>query len=314
MRHPPHLSHLFRLLLGAVLATAGTAAAPMVTASGSAPACTVECSTVSTWDGGFQGSVTLTELGAAGDGRSLGFDMPGNRTATRGRNARWSQSGGAVTAASKSWNGTLANGASITADFLSPGAGASAEPGAFRLDGTLCNADPDPDPTGPTGPAEPPTPAGELPLLHGMTPVAELRRSSVFTDDPTGGLASSNDLGRWLQHRPQDPAGHLAAAWHVCNVNIRANEGCWRSTLAPVCAEVPSSQARSARTPAPTALPTGSCGGSTTGGSPSDGSGTPGTAPRARPRSATTTVPPPRTKSGCVIVCAPSTAEETEFV
>ncbi|MFD9500064.1 cellulase family glycosylhydrolase [Streptomyces sp. NPDC060035] len=427
MRHPPHLSHLYRLLLGAVLATAGTVAAPMVTASGSAPACTVEYSTVSQWDGGFQGSVTLTDLGAASSGWSLGFDLPGNRTVTQGWNARWSQSGSAVTAASESWNGTLANGASITAGFLASGAGSGSTPGAFRLNGTLCNADPDPDPTDPTDPAEPPTPAGEPPLLtvsgnklvdengatrrmlgvnrsggevmcvqgrgifdgpvddasiqaiadwnantvriplneecwlgldtidpryagenyisavkslvrrvreHGMTPMIELHRTwgqytgnlagcsdlhascqkpmpnsqytpdfwssvaSVLKDDPTvvfdpfdepypdratpsveqawtcwrdggncpgtsdevagmqdlvdavretgarnlvlaGGLAYSNDLGQWLQHRPQDPAGNLAAARHVYNVNVCANEDCWKSTLAPVAAEVP---------------------------------------------------------------------------
>ncbi|MET7368848.1 hypothetical protein ABZS61_23965 [Streptomyces sp. NPDC005566] len=56
---------------------------------------------------------------------------------------------------------------------------------------------------------------------------------------PADGLPYSNDLGRRLQHRPQDPAGHLAAAWHVYKVNPCANEDCWYSTLTPVAAEVP---------------------------------------------------------------------------
>ncbi|MFJ7077044.1 cellulose binding domain-containing protein [Streptomyces sp. NPDC098781] len=54
-----------------------------------------------------------------------------------------------------------------------------------------------------------------------------------------GGLAYSNDLSQWLTYRPTDPAGNLAAAWHVYNFNTCANESCWNSTLAPVAAQVP---------------------------------------------------------------------------
>lgn len=85
-----------------------------------------------------------------------------------------------------------------------------------------------------------------------MTPLVELRWTwgqytgnsvaSVFNARNVtlaGGPAHSNDLGQWLQHRPQDPAGHLAAAWHVYNFNLSANEDRWNSTLAPVAAEVP---------------------------------------------------------------------------
>ncbi|MFC9396348.1 cellulase family glycosylhydrolase [Streptomyces sp. NPDC057027] len=53
------------------------------------------------------------------------------------------------------------------------------------------------------------------------------------------GLAYSNDLGQWLAYRPTDPAGNLAAAWHVYNFNACADETCWSDTLAPVAAHVP---------------------------------------------------------------------------
>ncbi|MGW5425450.1 cellulase family glycosylhydrolase [Streptomyces sp. NPDC003943] len=53
------------------------------------------------------------------------------------------------------------------------------------------------------------------------------------------GLAYSNDLSQWLAHRPTDPAGRLAAAWHVYNFNSCVDETCWGSTLAPVAAQVP---------------------------------------------------------------------------
>lgn len=54
-----------------------------------------------------------------------------------------------------------------------------------------------------------------------------------------GGLAYSNDLGQWLTYKPDDPAGNLAAAYHVYNFNSCADVGCWNSTLAPVAARVP---------------------------------------------------------------------------
>lgn len=54
-----------------------------------------------------------------------------------------------------------------------------------------------------------------------------------------GGLAYSNDLSQWLTYKPTDPAGNLAAAWHVYNSNSCANASCWNSTLAPLAAQVP---------------------------------------------------------------------------
>ncbi|MEV0975322.1 cellulose binding domain-containing protein [Streptomyces sp. NPDC049915] len=54
-----------------------------------------------------------------------------------------------------------------------------------------------------------------------------------------GGLAYSNDLSQWLTYKPTDPAGNLAAAYHVYNFNTCSSESCWDSTLAPVAAQVP---------------------------------------------------------------------------
>ncbi|MEU2553760.1 cellulose binding domain-containing protein [Streptomyces sp. NPDC013313] len=54
-----------------------------------------------------------------------------------------------------------------------------------------------------------------------------------------GGLAYSNDLSQWLTYRPNDPAGNLAAAYHVYNFNTCSSESCWNSTLTPVAAQVP---------------------------------------------------------------------------
>ncbi|WP_329071097.1 cellulose binding domain-containing protein [Streptomyces sp. NBC_01429] len=53
------------------------------------------------------------------------------------------------------------------------------------------------------------------------------------------GLAYANDMRQWLQYRPSDPAGNLAAAWHTYNFNTCSSESCWNEQLAPVLAQVP---------------------------------------------------------------------------
>jgi endoglucanase len=48
-----------------------------------------------------------------------------------------------------------------------------------------------------------------------------------------------NDLGRWLQYRPSDPLGQIAATFHVYENLPCANEACWTREVAPVAARVP---------------------------------------------------------------------------
>lgn len=428
MRHPPrHPPRSVLLAVAGAVALLGSVTVPVVTASGAAPACTVEYSVTSQWDTGFQGAVTITNNTAAVSSWSLGFDFAGGQKLTQGWNATWSQSGTTVTAANESYNGSPATGASVSAGFIASSSGSNAVPTSFKLNGVACNVDAEPSPTpSPTDPAPDPD-DGTVPALHvsgnklvdadgatrrllgvnrsggefmcvqgrgiwdgpvddasvkaiadwnantvriplneecwlglsniapeyaganyinavkdlvtkvkanGMTPLLELHWSygqytgnsagcsdvhascqkpmpdmqytpsfwasvaSAFKDDATvvfdlfnepypdratstttqawecwrdggtcsgigyevagmqdlvdsirgtgatnpilvGGLAYSNDLSQWLTYKPNDPAGNLAAAWHVYNFNSCSTESCWNSTLAPVAAQVP---------------------------------------------------------------------------
>src|SRR5690349_959396 len=141
MRHPPRLP---LLVVGAAVALVGTVVAPVVTASGATPACTVEYSVTGQWDTGFQGAVKITNNMAALSGWSLGFDFPAGQKVTQGWNGKWSQSGTTVTVVNESWNGSLASGASVSAGFLASWSGSNAVPTAFRLNGTTCNVDTQP--------------------------------------------------------------------------------------------------------------------------------------------------------------------------
>lgn len=422
MRHPPRS---VLLAVSGAVALIASVTVPAVTASGAAPACSVEYTVTSQWDSGFQGSVRITNNVSAVSSWSLTFDFAGGQKLTQGWNAKWSQSGTTVTAANESYNGSLATGASVSAGFIASRSGSNAVPTAFKLNGTACNTDtePTPDPTDPSpGPGDGTPPAlrvsgnklvdaggatrrllgvnrsgGEfmcvqgrgifdgpvddasvkaiadwkadtvrIPLneecwlglanidpayaganyvnavkdlvakvkAHDMTPVVELHWTygqytgnsagcsdvhagcqkpmpdmqytpsfwasvaNTFKNDRTvvfdlfnepypdratatttqawqcwrdggtcpgigyqvagmqdlvdsvrgtgatnlilaGGIAYANDLSQWLTYRPADPAGNLAAAWHVYNFNTCSNESCWNSTLAPVAAQVP---------------------------------------------------------------------------
>lgn len=82
MLHLPHVSHLFRLLPGAVLGVAGSALPATATASGSALVRTVENSTAQHRAGGFRGSGIAAGNGLTGThansaGSATGFLGPG---------------------------------------------------------------------------------------------------------------------------------------------------------------------------------------------------------------------------------------------
>jgi hypothetical protein len=116
-------------------------------------------------------------------------------------------------------------------------------PTAFRLNGTTCNADSDPStpPTDPPPTDPPPTGDGTAPALRvsGNKFVDAVRATGAENVILAGGLAYSNDLGQWLTYKPHDPAGNLAASYHVYNFNTCSSTSCWNSTLAPVAAQVP---------------------------------------------------------------------------
>ena len=76
--------------------------------------------------------------------------------------------------------------------------------------------------------------------LAGMnTLISSVRATGATNIVMAGGLAYSNDLSEWLQNKPTDPAGNLAASWHVYNFNSCDTTSCYDSTAAPVAASVP---------------------------------------------------------------------------
>ncbi|MFF5565438.1 cellulose binding domain-containing protein [Streptomyces sp. NPDC012623] len=223
MRAPPRLG---ALLAAAALAVAGTALVPQAAASGTAATCTVEYSTTSQWNGGFQGGVTLTNNATPVENWTLTFDFPGSQQVTQGWSGKWSQSGRTVTVVNESWNARIPTGGSLSAGFTASWSGSNPAPTAFKLNGTTCEG-----PSGPGTPTDPPTdPAGAPPRLH--VSGNKLVDQNGATRRMLGVNRSGGEFmciqGYGFFDGPVDDASVKAIAdWKVNTVRVPLNEECW---------------------------------------------------------------------------------------
>jgi expansin (peptidoglycan-binding protein) len=93
-------------------------------------ACTATFRTVSSWQGGFQGEVTVTNSGSsATTGWSVAMTLPGGQTVAQMWNATMTTSGSVVTAKNVSYNGALPAAGSTTYGFLVNSPGTASPPG-----------------------------------------------------------------------------------------------------------------------------------------------------------------------------------------
>ncbi|MGW7817864.1 cellulose binding domain-containing protein [Streptomyces puniciscabiei] len=219
MRHPP--PSVLLAAAGAV-ALVASAVVPVVSAQGATPACTVDYSVTSQWDGGFQGSVRITNNRAPVSSWRLTFGFADGQRVTQGWNARWSQSGSTVTAGNESYNGSLGTGASVTAGFLASWSGTNTAPTVFRLNGTTCNAD--------SGPTPPPASGGPAPALHvsgnRLVDAAGQDHRVLGVNRSGGEFMCVQGHGIW--DGPVDDAAIEAIAdWKADAVRIPLNEECW---------------------------------------------------------------------------------------
>jgi glucuronoarabinoxylan endo-1,4-beta-xylanase len=101
--------------------------------------CSVHYAVTNQWQGGFGGSITITNTGSTTlNGWTLGFSFPGSQQITQGWNGVFAQSGANVTVTNASYNGTLAPGASVNPGFNGSWNGSNPNPTAFTLNGASC--------------------------------------------------------------------------------------------------------------------------------------------------------------------------------
>ncbi|WP_329792863.1 cellulose binding domain-containing protein [Lentzea sp. DG1S-22] len=107
------------------------------TTGGGTGACKAAWKLDKSWQGGFQGSLTVTSTAAsAANPRKIAFTLPGGATISNGWNGTYSQSGAAVTVTAPSHSRSRGAGAAVSLGFTANGpAGA---PSAVTLDQAVC--------------------------------------------------------------------------------------------------------------------------------------------------------------------------------
>nr|WP_273944336.1 glycoside hydrolase family 3 N-terminal domain-containing protein [Kutzneria chonburiensis] len=104
--------------LGYGLTYPGTTTPPPTTTTTTGPGpvgCAADYSVTSTWQGGFQAAVTVTNRGSAPIAAwTVAWTWPSGQTVTNVWNGTYTQTGTAVTVRNATWNGTVAPGASVT--------------------------------------------------------------------------------------------------------------------------------------------------------------------------------------------------------
>ncbi|MFI2105668.1 glycoside hydrolase family 6 protein [Isoptericola sp. NPDC019693] len=128
-------------------------------AAGATTACEVDYVVTSSWTGGFQADVTLTNLGDARTGWEVAWQQADGASVSQVWNGRLTQDGAQVRVSDVGWNGTLATGATASFGLIGTSSGAATVPAGFSLDGVDCTgAVPTTDPSDPpTEPTDPPT-------------------------------------------------------------------------------------------------------------------------------------------------------------
>ncbi|GAA2399623.1 glycoside hydrolase family 18 chitinase [Streptomyces glaucosporus] len=130
---------------------------------------------VSDWGGGFEGKWTIKNTGdTAINAWTLKWDFPSGTTVGSFWDADITGSGGTYTAKNKSWNGTLAPGASVSFGFNGSGSGS---PSACTLNGRPC------DGSGGEVPGDKPPTAPGTPTASDITDTTVKLTWSPATDD-----------------------------------------------------------------------------------------------------------------------------------
>ena len=91
------------------------------------------------WQGGFQGTVTIKNLGTTAiNGWTLTWSFANGQQITQLWNGTVTQSGATVTVANAAWNGTIASNATANVGFLANWTGSNTVPTTFAVNGHTC--------------------------------------------------------------------------------------------------------------------------------------------------------------------------------
>jgi endoglucanase len=216
----------------ASLVVAGGVAA-VTTASAATSGCSATYTVVSQWQGGFQGGVSITNLGDPLTSWKLEFDFPAGQSVTQGWNATWTQATTHVTATNLSWNGGVATNGTVSAGFLASWTGSNPVPTAFKVNGVACTGSvTSPSPTSPSPTTSTsPQPSGPAPALHvsgnKLVTAAGATYRLLGVNRSSGEYACVQGKGMWDSGPVDQASVDAMRTWHIRAVRIPLNEDCW---------------------------------------------------------------------------------------
>jgi|GEM_PF-1075271 len=186
------------LLVTGLLATTG-AGIVAGTSAQAATGCKVDYAISSQWGGGFGANVTITNVGDAVSGWTVGWTFANGQKVTQLWNGVVTQSGANVSVKDAGYNGNLAKGATTSFGFNGSWSGTNAVPTQFTVNGAVC-----------TGTATG-TPTATPTTTPSSTPTATQTPTATPTPTPT-------------TTTPPPPTGTTPLAingqLHVCGVNL----------------------------------------------------------------------------------------------
>ncbi|NJC10289.1 chitinase [Micromonospora profundi] len=183
------------LVLSLVTVLAATLGAAWVALPAFAAGPTASFVKTAEWGAGWEGKYTITNGGSSTiNGWNLVFDLPSGTALGSYWDALLTSAGQRHTFTNRSWNGSIAPGASVSFGFLASGSGS---PTGCQLNGAPCGGGTPPSTPPPTTPA-PTTPPPTTPPPTTPPPT---------TQPPTGGLPKHLLTGYW--HNFDNPAVEL---------------------------------------------------------------------------------------------------------
>jgi endoglucanase len=110
------------------------------TAPGGSATCHVTYAVTSSWQGGFQASVTIADTGTAPIRNwTLGWSFGGDQSVSNAWGATVTQSGAAVSAVNAAYDNVIGAGSSVSVGFTATYSAANPNPTAFTLNGAACS-------------------------------------------------------------------------------------------------------------------------------------------------------------------------------
>src|SRR5690606_13981601 len=172
----------------AMAAAAGIVAVAAVGVAHAATACQATYTVTNQWPGGFQGDVTVANLGDPLDGWTLRFAFPNGQQGTQAWNATASQSGATITATNASWNASVPTNATLSIGFLASWSGSDQSPSSCSINNVSCGGvAPTTTTTQPPTTTLPPTTTTQPPTTITQPPATTTQPPTTTTNPPSSG-------------------------------------------------------------------------------------------------------------------------------